>query len=597
MSRNSTAETYKKNLFAFFKVNELSKCPTSVNVLKNSKMLILNNSNYKNYSDYYKNATTIHTFKLPNVSTYPLQRNEELISLQSNLTKKQRKQYQAISLVKRSKMMSSTSSSFFRRKKEEDAKDKMEEKNFLKCIDQFNNMNSVIYKYISYKEKYFINKKGDNNLHLLIEMLKRDISGKEEKKIINEFDISDKRIHVKLQFHSLKLVFYNDSKVNSIEFPFSFLPFFYGLRYDLFNTFISLVIDYNKSNNKFELNREKFRLYYKIFKDNYDFYTNESYMQSNKRTLLYSFDWIIKSNDDTSKFNMKLIPPYISFKLSSLYQKISVRKTIDIAHCAYFIENSFKDWNFYVMNSFCIYRKFRDIVNKALSFVPSHKENIKIDFDITNSKLHHDTILNESHEFFISYHNRTFFYKFKAPKIKIVFADKVNDYTKEFQLNLKQAIQLNKFSFYCSIKEIIKKGLDIVKENQSVKNIELNINDLIFNFDESLLTFFQPLSSRDVEGKSLLSVVILDPLLEWQEYTDEESKRKIFTVKESQSKKLLGLDKSKWSDFISNIIDDINNNSVIYGSASNLSNESIKVEDSIKQKSSNKLHKASNSKY
>ena len=35
------------------------------------------------------------------------------------------------------------------------------------------------------KEKYFINKKGDNNLHLLIEMLKRDISGKEEKKIIN----------------------------------------------------------------------------------------------------------------------------------------------------------------------------------------------------------------------------------------------------------------------------------------------------------------------------------------------------------------------------------------------------------------------------
>ena len=158
----------------------------------------------------------------------------------------------------------------------------MEEKNFLKCIDQFNNMNSVIYKYISYKEKYFINKKGDNNLHLLIEMLKRDISGKEEKKIINEFDISDKRIHVKLQFHSLKLVFYNDSKVNSIEFPFSFLPFFYGLRYDLFNTFISLVIDYNKSNNKFELNREKFRLYYKIFKDNYDFYTNESYMQSNK---------------------------------------------------------------------------------------------------------------------------------------------------------------------------------------------------------------------------------------------------------------------------------------------------------------------------
>ena len=181
MSRNSTAETYKKNLFAFFKVNELSKCPTSVNVLKNSKMLILNNSNYKNYSDYYKNATTIHTFKLPNVSTYPLQRNEELISLQSNLTKTQRKQYQAISLVKRSKMMSSTSSSFFRRKKEEDAKDKMEEKNFLKCIDQFNNMNSVIYKYISYKEKYFINKKGDNNLHLLIEMLKRDISGKEEK--------------------------------------------------------------------------------------------------------------------------------------------------------------------------------------------------------------------------------------------------------------------------------------------------------------------------------------------------------------------------------------------------------------------------------
>lgn len=615
MSRNPLTDSYKQNLFSFFKLNELKKSSTSINVLKNSKKLILNSTSYRTYSDFYKKATTMHTFKLPNVSAYPLQQNEELISIKSNLIKSQKKQLFAYSNLKLKKNKGKSVSIDFSNNITDKPKsnNKMNENIFLQCIDQFNDMNSVIYKYISYKEKYFFNKKGDNNLHLLIDMINQNQFENDNSFVYyqkNTFDICDNKIRIDLKFYSLKIVFYDseNKKVNTIIFPFSFLPFFYGIKYDLFKSFLSFIIEYNSSTSQFELNQEKLKNYYLLFKDNTNFYIDESFMlDNNKKEYIYDFDWVIKLEANSfKKYKLKVKLPHMSFKLTNLKlfnNVISIRKNVDISYVAYFIGQNFKDWDLYLLNTFCSFRRFRDVINKALSFIQTNTENIKFDLDNLGNRPKRDVNLNTYHQFYLTIDDKTIFFTISAPQIKIVFTDKTNvtsnDYNKIFQLNLKQAVQLNKFSYYCSVKEIIKKGLDIIRKQDQKKknilyvdNIELNINDLIFNFDESLLEFFQPLSSRESEGKGYLTVAILEPILEWKEISHNIFKRRIYKILYERYKIMFELEKEKWSEIISDILDEIKQTAIICGLHDNFSLDQTKTEESpIKSKGSSKTYK------
>lgn len=615
MSRNPLNDSYKQNLFSFFKINELKKSSTSINVLKNSKKLILSNTSYRTYSDFYKKATTKHTFKLPNVSAYPLQQNEELIPIKANLIKSQKKQLYTYSNLKLKKKKGKSVSIDLSNKKTDKPKsnNKMNENMFLHCIDQFNDMNSVIYKYISYKEKYFFNKKGDNNLHLLIDMINQNHFENDNSFVYyqkNIFDICENTIKIEFKFYSLKVVFYdiNNKKLNTIIFPFSFLPFFYGIKYDLFKSFLSLVIDYNSSTSQFELNQEKFKKYYHLFKDNTNFYIDESFMLDNhKKEYIYDFDWVIKLNaNDFKKCKLKIKLPYMSFKLKNLKlfnSVISIKKNVDISYMAYFIEQNFKDWDLYLLNTFCAFRRFRDVINKALSFNQTNAEKIKFDLDNLFNRPKRDVNLNTYHQFYLTIDDKTIFFTISAPQIKIAFTDKTNltssDYSKIFQLNLKQAIQLNKFSYYCSVKEIIKKGLDIIRKQDYknknilyVDNIKLNINDLIFNFDESLLEFFQPLSSRESEGKGYLTVSILEPILEWKEISQNIFKRRIYKILNERYKIMFELEKEKWSEIISGIFDEIKQTAIICGLHDNFSLDTTKTEGSpVKSKASSKTYR------
>ena len=250
MTRYENNENLKQTLFSYLNVNELSKSTKSIELLKNSKRLILNTPVYKQYSDCYTKLTTSHTFKLPNVSTYPIQHNHDMISLQSvysqpitqpnkiSLKKKQFKQLNLSSDLKilKPENLNKLSCLFMK---------KINEHTFLKCVDQFNDTNNVMHKYINYKETYFINKNNDRNLNLLKEMLNKYtideiISDNSPKKIENTFTINEGNIMVRFKFSSLKLTFYNETnkKIGQIIFPFKLMPFIYGISFQLFKTFL-----------------------------------------------------------------------------------------------------------------------------------------------------------------------------------------------------------------------------------------------------------------------------------------------------------------------------------------------------------------------
>ena len=77
---SSSILEYQQNLTNFFDISNVSYS-NSIDLLKKSKKLILNTKRYSNYSNYYNQLTMKHTFKLPNVTNYPIQINEGIISI------------------------------------------------------------------------------------------------------------------------------------------------------------------------------------------------------------------------------------------------------------------------------------------------------------------------------------------------------------------------------------------------------------------------------------------------------------------------------------------------------------------------------------
>ena len=580
MTRYENNENLKQTLFSYLNVNELSKSTKSIELLKNSKRLILNTPVYKQYSDCYTKLTTSHTFKLPNVSTYPIQHNHDMISLQSvysqpitqpnkiSLKKKQFKQLNLSSDLKilKPENLNKLSCLFMK---------KINEHTFLKCVDQFNDTNNVMHKYINYKETYFINKNNDRNLNLLKEMLNKYtideiISDNSPKKIENTFTINEGNIMVRFKFSSLKLTFYNETnkKIGQIIFPFKLMPFIYGISFQLFKTFLALIIEYDSKTQTFCINETKYKLYYEYFQNNLDLYNNALFIfpQHNKQYVYY-YDWIIRHKDKALKYKIKISFPYMSILMLNrvIKMKSSVRKSLDIPHVAYFIHKDFDDWDFYLLNSFSIYRQFRIIVNNTLSIMNNKVNNTKLiitkenlDYSISKSK-----ISEISCEFFVTFTNNdnaSYFYKLTAPKIKINYnLNKEHiDCCKVFQLNMKQAIQLNKFSYHYSIKELLKKCTNVKKmppkEGQyNIMDITLNINDMIFNFDESLLEFFNYISARDKGIKGNLNVVFLEPVIEW---ICEEEKcfiKKLHVMDKDKYRMMFDLPMEKFSVFISRL--------------------------------------------
>jgi hypothetical protein len=289
------SKIYLKKISHQFKFKNNPENEMSVELLKKSKQLVLNNSNYNNYSNFYHSFTTKFTYKLPDINIYPLQKNTNIISLREiklyNDTKKDTIKnkilYFPISndcystiFTQETNDNNNTNNTNNNNNKNNISENKIynnqetiNEKNFLNYIDKFNNMNNVMYKYITYRETYYINQL--NEINYLISVIQNQ---KKENKIdlfdeneinckLNVFNIYNNNIEVKLIFNSIIIYIFdiNDKKIEKLKLPFIFIPFFYGTSLQLIKLMLLNIIEYNKEENKLFINKNKFNNNYKDF--------------------------------------------------------------------------------------------------------------------------------------------------------------------------------------------------------------------------------------------------------------------------------------------------------------------------------------------
>ena len=454
MSRNQ----YQINLTNYFNFKEGQQTNFSVELLKKSKELILNTNKYLDYSSYYNNLTMVHSFKLPNIKDYPIRTNESIIPI---------KEYNKMVIYNKNILNSHRTIEKNNKKIKEEKPKSQEEssdntinlKSFLIYIDKFNNMNGVIHKYITYKENYFVNKHKDGNKKLLQQYVNKYYYNENSLpfddipifKKENVFMIKD--IEVKLRCDPLILIFFdeNGQKNSKIKFPFNCIPFFYGLNFDTFKLFFFSVIDYNYKKNIFKLNQDKFNEQFDSILNKNNLYDTDCFLLNYNNIPHFKYEWIINKDNLIKKYKLKIKMPKIKvrFKYKNGH-KTTLIKSLDSTHMSYLILEKFKDWDLFLLNSFCIIKEFRKTINQALSYnLLLNNKNTKHNLDDPKIKFSQKNSSKYSSVFFITIHNETIsknlYFEINSPTIKINYnSEGFAPYEKIYHLNLKEAIQLNR---------------------------------------------------------------------------------------------------------------------------------------------------------
>ena len=567
MSRNQ----YQANLTNFFNFKEGQQTNFSVELLKKSKELILDTNKYLDYSSYYNNLTMVHSFKLPNIKDYPIRTNESIIPI---------KEYNKIVFYNKINFNSNQTTILKNKKKIKEEKPKLQDessdnsinvKSFLIYIDKFNNMNGVIHKYITYKETYFVNKHKDGNKKLLLQYVNKhyyndNLLPFDDNPIFkkeNVFMIKD--IEVKLRCDPLILIFIdeNGKKNSKIKFPFNCIPFFYGINFDTFKLFFFSVVDYNYKKNNFKLNEKKFNQQYDSILNNSNLYESDCFLLNYNNIPNFKYEWIINKENLIKKYKLKIKMPKIKvrFKYPNGH-KTTLIKSLDSTHMSYLILEDFKDWDLFLLNSFCIIKDFRTTINSALSYNPNlnNKRN-KIDLDDTKIKLNKKSYSKFSTVFFITLYDdlggKNYYFEIKTPQILINYqSDVIKYFEKIYELNMKEAIQLNKMRKSFWPEDMINRCLTVEEKSSHIEKwveTKLELDNKIFDFDNDLLKFITRQDSflnEIISNKSILKITILFPTIFW--FASNNLEQKKYNMKRSEFEELFEMPMSDWYQYIIN---------------------------------------------
>ena len=604
------SKIYLKKISHQFKFKNNPENEMSVELLKKSKQLVLNNSNYNNYSNFYHSFTTKFTYKLPDINIYPLQKNTNIISLREiklyNDTKKDTIKnkilyfpisndcYSTIFTQETNDNNNTNNTNNNNNNKNNISENKIynnqetiNEKNFLNYIDKFNNMNNVMYKYITYRETYYINQL--NEINYLISVIQNQ---KKENKIdlfdeneinckLNVFNIYNNNIEVKLIFNSIIIYIFdiNDKKIEKLKLPFIFIPFFYGTSLQLFKLMLLNIIEYNKEENKLFINKNKFNNNFKEFLDTKQFYNNLSFINNYKTINEIKLNWFVRLDlNKYSQYKLLIKLPHFKTRIkNSNEKKLTFFKTIDIKYTSYLMKDKFKDWDLFLLNTFCIYKDFRFYINNALSYNNENKVNNYINFNDNKTKIYFQNNMKNAIEFYVVEKRKNdifknLYFKISSPYIEIAYI-KNNIFEnlsskKKIQLTFKEAIQINKLRHSWYPEELIKKCCNLKNykliyktANKDSKKkiiddeIDINLQKYIYGFDESVLKYVKrnkfPIPDKKVT-KNNFNVKIIEPKLQWcDKITDKLYK---YSLETKDYEKLFDLPLNQWEIFILNII-------------------------------------------
>ena len=198
------------------------------------------------------------------------------------------------------------------------------------------------------------------------------------------------------------------------------------------------------------------------FKNKYNFYNKNS----------FEFIWLTSAY----QYIVTVRTPEISFKICG----IEIKKNIDIELLFFLIENSFKDWHFYIIEYLFSFSDFCLIINNFFSIYKTNNiHNLKLIHDykhnnnviyLTKEKKLHYSKKNSKLEYIFTDNNLNNFIKILHNYKLFVFNKKVNPFYQFcFHLNFNQMKSLYLASKKQGIKYLFEKMIIYDKENMKIK--------------------------------------------------------------------------------------------------------------------------------
>ena len=310
---------------------------------------------------------------------------------------------------------------------------------------------------------------------------------------------------------------FNENKISTIKFPFEFIYFFYGLNFDSFLVFLTNIIEYNYSNNSFEINYDNFNDNYNLYKSTFSFYNFDSFIekynhQNIKEYFKFNWDINIENEDKREKKKiknclLKILLPKMSISIqNNINKKSKFYANIEYSQLCHFLKNNFLNWDKYILNYFSEFKLFRYVRNNLLSadknFFP-HNDNdinnfkdlkkVRYNLNRTNIILNNIKTNNKSYIFFFTTYKseeknkkNNYFLQITLPKIYVNYRDNNSSINKEFDIDIKTMTKLNKLRKSFNPKDIIKYCLLFIKgknhnrfsKNGSVKKINSNFEKI-----------------------------------------------------------------------------------------------------------------------
>ena len=339
--------------------------------------------------------------------------------------------------------------------------------------------------------------------------------------LVNKF-ITKNNLLIKLKISSIKIIFYkykyisnksnpktlfnnssnlsNDiSIISKINFPFEFIPFFYGLNLNDFLKFLISMINYDFSQNNFNFDFSQFIKLYSLYKEKQYFYGEKSIfkMFSEKVEEYLAFYWDVKNGKDNQNFLVKIFLPKISIGIGDRTQNFFFCKyfyTMEVDKIVHLMKDNFKLWDFYVMKFFSDFKIFRAEINrilcnkhknngynyKELRLNESYANKIKkiFNFNKINNILKNPMNPINNFKFFYTRKNtlfkmgnESFFFEIEIPKIYINYKYQNNLIDKSFDLSLKKLLQMNKLKKSFELEDLVKFSMVIVDKEEKKKKL------------------------------------------------------------------------------------------------------------------------------
>ena len=522
------AENHPKNLFRSpLKIHKSKKqkhIPNafsfSSNMEKKMKEITLSLHSYSKYMDDYTKLTQTYTYKSPDVSFYPLTKNEKFLPIghKKNFS----------SILKKSKKLiinpclSTPEVNEILTRKHEVTKKIRNRGNF------FNLFNSTKYNNIVFKDdilfEYFIEgyflrepkilktlnlentplnyqfiQKDINyfNKYLLTLSKNKNYDYTKEKEFIYRLPSNRNEVTFRLIINSIYLSFTDvQAKIKYKKFlPFKYMILFYLLDYSMLKEFFSEIFYFDKTTDEFQVNKDtiddvidKYSLFIHN-KLNYFGNLDSDNMIFKENELLYNTEyiWILNNDGDYKVYEMKIVFPRIKFQVTNFNLKFvkSMNKYLLIN----IIKNNFLQWDKYLLYELFMTKKLRKIIDD-LFFISGKVLNIT---SFQNKKFYLSKLKNDTKstsknkqtlEFYITQINcqSSQYFNFVPNSISVIYFKKVSNFIEldenknkyeKIQLTLKESQNLYKLSKYWGLLNTIKKCMNYSNMTQKYS----------FNFD------------------------------------------------------------------------------------------------------------------